>query len=259
MINTDVSYYISGWSGSLIEYICLLIDIDEQRFYRNGLSPREWEDVSRKRLFSCQTDTLGRSARQSPIWNFPASITRLVTGDSSRHFWNLKLEIPDHFRIKDISQSVTAANHSFVQKDNNNSNGPDVEITLVEYYRKRYGINLKFPNMPCVVVEKKEKLSYFPLELVNLPGYQFSNDMSGEFYIVVDDVWWRNMTSYSERSSNDDREDEWRASRKVSTGGEISMKFRSVCTDSTRSIDTTAIFTITNHWRDSISPLRNNR
>lgn len=46
MINIDVSYYISGWTGSLIDYICLMINIRPQNFVRDGLSNREWNEVT---------------------------------------------------------------------------------------------------------------------------------------------------------------------------------------------------------------------
>jgi len=43
--------------------------------------------------------------------------------------------------------------------------GQTVECTVVKYFREKYNIILEFPHLPCLTVGKKERHTYFPLEV----------------------------------------------------------------------------------------------
>ncbi len=46
------------------------------------------------------------------------------------------------------------------------------EMTIEEYFRSKYSIQLQYPHSPTVVVKKQRGNTYFPLELVIISPQQ---------------------------------------------------------------------------------------
>lgn len=56
---------------------------------------------------------------------------------------------------------------------------PDKKISTTAYFKERYGISLKYPELPCAKV-KKEKNEFMPLELLMAIPYQAAKADKGD-------------------------------------------------------------------------------
>ncbi|XP_015905734.2 protein argonaute-4 [Parasteatoda tepidariorum] len=54
-------------------------------------------------------------------------------------------------------------------------------VTVHEYFREKYNINLAFPHLPCVQVKPKSQRIYLPIELCYIPeGQHYKNELSDD-------------------------------------------------------------------------------
>ncbi|XP_063728094.1 protein argonaute-2-like isoform X3 [Symsagittifera roscoffensis] len=51
-------------------------------------------------------------------------------------------------------------------------NGQSMECTVAKYFKDKYSINLKYPQLPCLQVGQESKHTFLPLELCNIVGGQ---------------------------------------------------------------------------------------
>jgi len=129
IINIDVSYYITSWYGSLLEYIGLMTNEDIRQITSGRMPDSFWDNVSR--------DVSGLK------------------------FYCVHSTRPH--KMSGICVPLTARKHQFEHAKR--------MMSMEEYFRYRYNINLRYPDLPVVYVTDKkgkenEKVSYFPIELV---------------------------------------------------------------------------------------------
>lgn len=98
-----------------------------------------------------------------------------------RRLKNLLVELT-HFqqkrRVRVVGLSrLSAAQLRFTMTSANGNGGQSQEISVEEYYKQQYGIQLKYPNLPCI--EAGAKKSLYPMELcVIVEGQQYNRKLS---------------------------------------------------------------------------------
>ena len=71
--------------------------------------------------------------------------------------------------------SLSKNGAAFQQFSITDKNGRKVTTTVRDYYKKEYGITLRFPDMPCIVNGSKanpDRIKYFPAELMKIAPRQ---------------------------------------------------------------------------------------
>jgi len=78
----------------------------------------------------------------------------------------VRYEVPDkngvrkrQYRVNDVRR--LSANKEKIQVDGE-------LINIVQYFKKQYGLNLKYPNLPCLWVGARDKTTYIPMEYCKL-------------------------------------------------------------------------------------------
>jgi len=78
----------------------------------------------------------------------------------------VKYEVPDkkgvrkrQFRVNDVRK--LAASKELIWVD-------DERISIVQYFKKQYDLDLKYPNLPCLWVGSRDKTTYIPMEFCTL-------------------------------------------------------------------------------------------
>lgn len=100
-------------------------------------------------------------------------LKRIVKG--LRIYWTHRGDrgLTKDIKIKDIT--TAGANAMRFQLNANNPDKKTEEISVAAYFERAYNIKLKYPALPCVIVQKDNQL---PMEVCELlPGQKFSNKL----------------------------------------------------------------------------------
>ncbi|XP_054163596.1 protein argonaute-1-like [Oppia nitens] len=82
------------------------------------------------------------------------------------------------FRIIGISR-LSAADQTFDWEEKKNQ--PKVKITIQSYFKKKYGINLKFPHLPCLEAGNPKDPNRLPIEVCQLlPNQRVRRSLTNE-------------------------------------------------------------------------------
>jgi len=78
----------------------------------------------------------------------------------------VKYEVPDkngvrkrQYRVNDVRK--LAASKELIWVD-------DARLSIVQYFKKQYDLDLKYPNLPCLWVGSRDKTTYIPMEFCTL-------------------------------------------------------------------------------------------
>uniref|UniRef100_T1JX37 Piwi domain-containing protein n=1 Tax=Tetranychus urticae TaxID=32264 RepID=T1JX37_TETUR len=99
----------------------------------------------------------------------PAHIRALKSAFANAKISTGHLKCPKKYVVKDIAEK--AANRDTFSL---NENGIEKEITVADYFRKKYKIVLKYPNLPCLITRNNSRI---PIEVCKIEPNQSSQSI----------------------------------------------------------------------------------
>jgi len=140
-LNTDLSYFVSSWFGTLIEYMSVLLRMQES----------SWINAIMK-------DNKLQQAINSTYGGFN-NLSCTVTYSKRK------------FKVSGIDFKTSAAKHTF---DHDGK-----AITVQAYLKLKYNYTVRFPTLALAYSEKANKeVTYMPIECLVIPSTKYNQDLS---------------------------------------------------------------------------------
>jgi len=156
---------IQGRSGGSL---ALNIDVANTAFMKQILATQFAEETLRPR--GGMQDIQGRN-----FWT-DSTRKRFEGQCKGLQFIATHLKSKDGMAVKTWRcNSLSKNGAAFQQFSITDKNGRKVTTTVRDYYKKEYGITLRFPDMPCIVNGSKanpDRIKYFPAELMKIAPRQ---------------------------------------------------------------------------------------
>lgn len=167
-LNIDVSATAFYEPGPLLAFLAKTLGKRSASDFKGPMRPREIEKSDKLlRGVKVAINHRGSMRRKYKI----AGVTRT---SSDQTFFRYIKSVPKEEASQYISQeSIDSLNFNRVSEDDMVI-VEDKELSIMEYFKKQYNYDLKFPYLPCLRVGTAQKTVFLPMEVCDIvPGQRF--------------------------------------------------------------------------------------